>query len=116
MAKNALKIKDDKELCEILGISAPSLSNRKKTQSLSFNELIVASDLRNINLDWLLTGEGAMYKNQIAEPKASYQVNLKTLFPELTDKEVQVFEAEIEEKIEFNRLKKIVYENFAGAV
>jgi len=56
-----------------------------------------------------------VYKNQIAEPKAGYQVNLKTLFPKLTDKEVQVFEAEIEEKIEFNRLKKIVYENFAGA-
>lgn len=40
-------------------------------------------------------------------------VTLRTLYPELTEKQAEMFEFKIAQKIEFNRLKKIVYERFA---
>ncbi|MCP4113252.1 MAG: bacteriophage CI repressor [Desulfobacteraceae bacterium] len=59
----ALSLKTEKELAIILGISPQDFSQRKKKGTLL--KLIINSEInKNINYDWLLTGEGEIYKNQ----------------------------------------------------
>lgn len=112
--KNSLQIKDDKDLAKLLNMTPATFHGRKKAGSIPYDAIFSLANMENIDYNWLLTGEGSMYKNALSEPSAGYEVSLKVLYPELTDKEVQMFETEIEEKIEFSRLKKIVYERFSG--
>lgn len=114
-AKKAFKINDDKDLAEFIGLNSKSFSARKRSQSLPIEELLLVANREKVDLNWLLTGQGEIYKNEIAEAKASYTVTLKVLYPELTDNEVKRFEVEIEEAMELKRLKAFVYKNFAGA-
>lgn len=66
-AKKAFKISEDKELSDIIGMSNQAFYNRKKTKSLPYDELLLAANRRNIDFNWLLTGEGDMYRNEEGE-------------------------------------------------
>jgi len=62
-AKVAAKVKKDSELAEIIGISAPDFSNRKKRGT--HETLIIEWAARSgYNVNWLLTGDGEMRPSQ----------------------------------------------------
>ena len=61
-AKKALKIKQDNEVAEALGMSAASFNGRKKTDSLPYEALLALANKEKIDFNWLLTGEGKMLK------------------------------------------------------
>ncbi len=59
--KKHLNIKTNKEYADIIGISPPDLSKRKKSGTLL--PLIVEWGVANkVNLQWLITGEGEMIR------------------------------------------------------
>ncbi len=62
-AKKAFKINADNKLAEFIGMKPNAFYNRKKAQSLPYDELLRAAKAENLSFDWLLTGEGSMYKN-----------------------------------------------------
>ena len=62
--KEAFKIKTNKELSEKLGTSLSNIDNWKKRNTIPQKYLLLTSQMTNINPDWLLTGEGEMYKTQ----------------------------------------------------
>ena len=81
-AKKAFKINEDKELSDIIGMSNQAFYNRKKTRSVPYDELLLAANRRNIDFNWLLTGEGDMYKhvdNPPVIPNRRLQMMLKIM-------------------------------------
>jgi hypothetical protein len=67
--KKYQNIKTDKEYAEIIGISTPDFSKRKKTGTLL--PLIIDWGISNkVNLHWILTGEGKM----VLEPEKESRV------------------------------------------
>lgn len=62
-AKIAFKCSTQKQLAEILHVSPEDLSNRKRRGT--FTELIeIEAYNRNINYDWILTGNGSMFLSE----------------------------------------------------
>ena len=62
--KIAFKIKTNKELANKLGTSLSNIDNWKKRKSIPQKYILLVSQMNNINPDWLLTGEGEMYKSE----------------------------------------------------
>jgi transcriptional regulator with XRE-family HTH domain len=60
----SLKITQDKELAEALGMSASNLSNRKRTESIPWENVCHLCISRGVNIDWVLTGEGSAFVNR----------------------------------------------------
>lgn len=56
--KAALKLKTDKELAKSLKIEANTLSNWKTRGTFDYKLFITFCEENNINIDWLITGEG----------------------------------------------------------
>lgn len=78
--KTAMNIQSDNVLAETLGISKGTLSNWKVRNSIDF--ALVFSKCKQINIDWLITGEGSMFKTTYGdisaepEPIVSYDPNV----------------------------------------
>jgi Sec-independent protein translocase protein TatA len=63
--KKALGYSSDKQLAELFGISQQDFSNKKRRGTLQ--SLIIKHALNtNVNMNWLLTGEGNMYAIELA--------------------------------------------------
>jgi len=82
--KEAFKVRTNKELAEKLGTSLSNIDNWKKRNSIPQKYILLTSQMTNINPDWLLTGEGEMYRNNkgglnIAEHKIENAVEINYL-------------------------------------
>jgi phage repressor protein C with HTH and peptisase S24 domain len=55
-AKIALKVSGDKDLAELLGMSATAFSNRRKKGSIPFEKLTEVLASRNVDFRWVFTG------------------------------------------------------------
>ena len=73
--KTAMNIQSDNALAEVLGVTKGTLSNWKVRNSIDF--ALVFSKCKQINIDWLITGEGNMFKlaerERIMEPTPIHQ-------------------------------------------
>jgi hypothetical protein len=57
-----------RDLADVLGISSGDLANRKKRRALPHDRLIDLVNSREASMDWLLTGEGSMYRSAPMAP------------------------------------------------
>lgn len=57
----ALKLNTDKELADALGMSASNLSNRKRSESIPWENVCRCCISQGVNIDWVLTGEGSAF-------------------------------------------------------
>lgn len=114
-AKKAFKIKDDKELAEFIGMSAGSFSNRKRAQSLPYEELLIVANKQNVDFNWLMTGEGSMYKNEVLEVREvppTYSVGnrrlqmMVQLMDSLNERQQEEILSAIEDKKHLNQLER----------
>lgn len=111
-AKKSFKINDDKELAEFIGMKPNAFYNRKKAQSLPYEELLKAADTENVSFNWLLTGEGSMYKNEVRETPPAYGIGnrrlqmMMQLMDSLTDRQQEEILLAIEDKERFNKLER----------
>lgn len=62
--KQAYNMKTDTELALFLGVSQNTISTWKKRDSIDYKLIISKCD--KINLDWILTGDGGMIKENIS--------------------------------------------------
>ena len=56
--KKELSLKNSKQLVEIIGIPQPTYSSRKKKNNFAAEWVIILSLEFNLNVRWILTGEG----------------------------------------------------------
>lgn len=75
--KSALSVSTDTELADLLGIKKATLSNWRNRNSIDLP--LVFSFCERINIDWLMTGDGNMLKQEeksnliAAEPDQKYK-------------------------------------------
>lgn len=63
--KGLLLINSDKELAGKLSMSPNAFHNRKKSNSLPYQQIINIAYEQKVNLNWLINGEGPIYKNDL---------------------------------------------------
>lgn len=61
------KLKNDSAVARVVGVTPQALSSCKKRGEMPSDLVLKFSNIFSLSLDWLLTGEGAMYKG----PKAA---------------------------------------------
>ncbi len=109
-AKEAFKIKDDKQLAEMIGMSSGSFHNRKKARSLPYKELLELTVKQKIDFDWLLTGEGKMYKKGAGEAQVDSTQKILDNLSSMTEAQKDMLSGFIENQKRLNELEKIVLE------
>ncbi len=74
--KDYTKAKSFNALAEILGLSSSNFASLKKRNSVPYDKILEFSRSHNVSIDWLLTGEGQMFKRgEVVEDNV---VNIKT--------------------------------------
>lgn len=77
--KTAFNLKSDTAVAEFLSISKSTLSNWKKRESVDYDLLF--SKCKQINLDWLITGEGEMLRTNIEETSGNCDNRVEKAIP-----------------------------------
>lgn len=77
--KKQFVYRSDKELAQTIGMSPTAFHNRKKTGSLPYPEIIDFANSRNVNLNWVLSGEGPVYNKEILSENTAPEGQLKNL-------------------------------------
>ena len=62
-AKVLLNASSDSYLAETLGFTRQAWNNRKHKQSIPYQEIVNLASKHNIDINWLITGEGSMYRD-----------------------------------------------------
>jgi phage repressor protein C with HTH and peptisase S24 domain len=65
--KELKKVSGDQEVADLLGMSRTALAERKRRESIPYDELVIFSDREGVLIDWLLTGEGEMRRTYQTE-------------------------------------------------
>jgi len=103
------------ELSKILDISSGTLSdvenNKNSPSADTLSKFIKETD---INIDWLLTGEGDMVKSICAETADPYEVRILGMLRGMDDDTKRRVEADIQEKELLMKLRKQVEDKEAG--
>jgi hypothetical protein len=66
--KRKLLLNTDKALAEKIGLQPKAFNARKQAGSIPYPEILDLANHYNIDLNWLLTREGSIYKDTIPEP------------------------------------------------
>ena len=77
--KKALNVRTDTDLAKYLGVKQNTISTWKSRNSFDYKLIFSICDENNIDIDWLLTGEGEMFRKkdgntQIAEGDGINQI------------------------------------------
>jgi len=109
-AKKLLIIKHDYELAEILGMKPGAFNARKKANSLPYEELLLLADTEKIDFNWLLTGEGEIYRaNSRPNPVSDHSAHtILGLYESLNEDQQKEILTIIKDKKRINELIEIV--------
>lgn len=110
--KRAVKAESDAQIAEQLGLSSSGFANIKKRGSLPYERLERVCNSRNVSMDWLLTGEGLMWRS---EPTDRQMLALMELVAALSPEQRREICAVAEEKKRLNQLESAVDELRAAA-
>lgn len=105
--KQAIKAENDAKVAEELGLSSSGFANIKKRGSLPYERMERVCDSRNVSMDWLLTGEGLMWRG---EPTDRQMLALMELVAALSPEQRREICAVAEEKKRLNQLERAVAE------
>ena len=62
--KKQFLYKTDKSFADAIGMTPTAFNNRKNTASLPYPEIIEFANKNDLNLNWILTGDGPVKKNE----------------------------------------------------
>jgi transcriptional regulator with XRE-family HTH domain len=115
LIRNAKDMKQ-KEFCELVNVPRSSLSEIESGKRSPSLDVIVgiSTHFKDINLNWLLTGEGDMYSST-SQGQSLHIDKIIELYDSLSDNQRKEILSAIEEKKRFNQLIEIV-ENLQAKV
>lgn len=61
------KLKNDSAIARVVGVTPQALSNYKKKGEIPSDLVLRYSNIFGLSLDWLITGEGEMYRSGVRE-------------------------------------------------
>ena len=102
-------VSTDNQLSELLQIKRSTVGNWRARESVPYSVCVSAALEKGVSLDWLLTGEGQMFRNSavhmVAEPDFSpRELALLLLFRELEEEDQREIQSAAAEK---KRLKTL---------
>ena len=65
--KQILDVRNDKDVAIALGLNPNSFFNRKKRGSVPMAEIVNFGNTHNVNLDWLINGNGLVYNEPLTQ-------------------------------------------------
>lgn len=71
--KLVLNVKNDSEVAELIGLKQSAFANRKKKGSIPLSLYVKALEPYKVNLNWLVYGDGPIYKDELQEAKPQKQ-------------------------------------------
>jgi transcriptional regulator with XRE-family HTH domain len=88
------KIYTNSDIAKELGVSAPTLSNWKNSEDREPDLSLIFSKCEQINLNWLIYGEGSMLKgsSEVNEPREIYGGETKCELCKDKDKQINRLE------------------------
>ena len=110
--KHVTMAENDSQLAEILGLSSSGFANIKKRGSLPYERFEQLCNSRNVSMDWLLTGDGAMWRGEPADRQMAALIELVSALQPEQRREIC---AVAEEKKRLNQLERAVEELRAAA-
>lgn len=93
--KEKLKLRTDKELYEIMGVSQGVFSNWKARNTIPFEEITTLCFSKNINMKYILTGE----ENENIKENINFKDKIIENLEKLNDKELKYFYFLIESEL-----------------
>lgn len=93
--KEKLKLKTDKELHELMGVSQGVFSNWKSRNTIPYQEITTICFLKNINMKYILTGN----EEEILEENENFKEKIIQNLEKLNDKELKYFYHLIESEL-----------------
>ena len=71
--KESLKVRTDSQLAEVLGMTPAAFSNRKKSESVPYEQIIDVAAKTNVDLNWVFLG---IHLDQVHDHVAGSEVGL----------------------------------------
>ncbi|EMM6268955.1 TPA: helix-turn-helix domain-containing protein [Pseudomonas aeruginosa] len=96
-------VKNDNQLSELLQIKRSTLGNWRSRDSVPYTFCVSAAEEKGVSLDWLLTGEGPIWRGAEAQkveavPTDPREQALLALWRELDEGEQREIQVAVEEK------------------
>lgn len=100
------------ELAKATGLTPSTLQGIKEGKDPRGNTLLRISDALNVSIDWLLTGQGTMYRDTVqAEENLTHRhTSLLQLFDALDEKQQREILTVAEEKERLNKMEQLLNE------
>lgn len=97
-------------LADALGLSSSAFANLKKRGSVPYDKIISLASSLNVSIDWVITGEGEMYRTPKDESEVTDKHSEKVLelYGALSDTQRKEILFAIEEKQQLNQLMETV--------
>lgn len=67
--KSLLSTESDKEVASAIGMKPNTFHMRKKNDSVPLIEFVILADSKKVNMNWLIYGDGPVYKDEIQEAR-----------------------------------------------
>lgn len=67
--KSLLNTESDKDVASAIGMKPNTFHMRKKNNSVPLIEFVVLADSKNVNMNWLIYGDGPIYKDELQKNK-----------------------------------------------
>ena len=89
------KLKNDSAIARVLGISPQAISNYKKRNDVPANLILKFADIYGAFIDWLLTGQGPIYKKATINNELYPKQNKIFLSSELNNSEEIIYSSKL---------------------
>jgi phage repressor protein C with HTH and peptisase S24 domain len=106
--QNAMHFNSDSEMCVKLEINRATLGNWRLRDSVPYSLCVIISESEGVSLDWLLTGEGQILKNDATKTHTKTELEISDLTSLFNEQEQQEILVALKEKREISLLKATV--------
>jgi hypothetical protein len=106
--QNAMQFNSDSGMCVKLDVNRATLGNWRLRDSVPYSLCVSISESEGVSLDWLLTGEGNILKNDATKINTKIELEISDLTSLFNEQEQQEILVTLKEKRRISLLETTV--------